>query len=127
MTTKQMNNLKIEGRLVQQVGMLKEWGGPFTSSQEIDDFLNKDIEEKEKVKRMKTEVMHARDTSLSLPKGSAVFRIRSMKLPGHKSRQLTPAEFGENLKILLNKKLEAVGNTVTIKAFVNQIDAITKF
>ena len=96
MTTKQMNNLKIEGRLVQQVGMLKEWGGPFTSSQKIDDFLNKDIEEKEKMKGMKTEVMHARDTSLSLPKGSAVYRIRSMKLPGHKSRQLTPAEFGEN-------------------------------
>ena len=127
MTTKQMNNLKIEGRLVQQVEMLKEWGGPFTSSQEIDDFLNsKDIEEKVKVKRMKTEVMHARDTSLSRPKGNAVFRIRSMKLPGHKSRQLTPAEFGENLKILLNKKLEAVGKSVTIKAFVNQIDAITK-
>ena len=101
MTTKQMNNLKIEGRLVQQVGMLKEWGGPFTSSQEIDDFLNsKDIEEKVKVKRMKTEVMHARDTSLSLPKGSAVLRIRSMKLPGHKSRQRTPAEFGDNLKML---------------------------
>ena len=127
MTTKQMNNLKIEGRLVQQVGMLKEWGGPFTSSQEIDDFLNsKDIDGKVKVKRMKTEVMHARDTSLSLPKGNAVFRIRSMKLPGHKSRQLTPAEFGENLKILLNKKLEAVGKSVTIKAFVNQIDSITK-
>ena len=126
MTTKQMNNLKIEGRLVQQVGMLKKWGGPF-SSQEIDDFRNStDIEEKVKVKRMKTEVMHTRDTSLCRPKGSAVLRIRSMKLPGHKSRQLTPAEFGENLKILLNKKLEAIGNTVTIKAFVILIDGITK-
>ena len=127
MTSKQASNMKIEGRLVKQVQILKEFGGPFTTTQEIDIFLEReDIEEKVKVNRMKTEVMVARDTSLSLPKSNPVFRIRTMKMQGKKTRQLKPEEFGENLKILLNKKLEAVDKSVTIKAFVDQIDAIQK-
>ena len=54
---KSAQNLKIEGRLLQQLNFLKECGGPFTSCQEIDDFIeNEEISEKEKKKRMKTEV-----------------------------------------------------------------------
>ena len=75
---------------------------------------------------MKTEVMYARDTSLSVPKTNPVFRIRTMKVHGKKSRQLTPEEFGDNLKILLNKKIEALGKSVSIKAFVEKIYAIEK-
>ena len=127
MSTKQMNNLKIEGRLVKQMQVLKNFGAPFTSCGEIDEFLEKvNIEVKVKVHRMKTEVMYARDTSLSVPKSNPVFRIRNMKVHGEKARQLTPQEFGDNLKNLMNKKLEALGKSVLIKAFVEQIDAIRK-
>ena len=126
MTLKQTSNMKIEGRLVKQVQMLKEFGGPFTSTQEIDIFLKReDIGEKVKANRMKTEVMVARDTSLSLPKNNPVFRIRTIKIQGKKTRQLNPEEFGDNLKILLNKKLEAADRSVSIKSFVQTIDAIT--
>ena len=123
MSSKQISNLKIEGRLVKQVQELKE----LTSCKEVDDFLVKEeVEDKVKTKRMKTEVMYARDTSLSVPKNNPVFRIRSMRVHGQKSRQLSPKEFGENLKIMLNKKLEAVDKSISIKAFVDQIDALKK-
>ena len=92
--------------MIKQIQELKCHGGPFTSCKEIDDFLQKDIKDKVKVSRMKTEVMYARDTSLSVPKTNPVFRIRTMKVHGKKSRQLTPEEFGDNLKILLNKNLK---------------------
>ena len=113
--------------MIKQIQELKHHGGPFTSCKEIDDFLENDIVElKVKVSRMTTEVMYARDTSLSVPKTNPVFRIRTMKVHGMKSRQLTPKEFGDNLKVLLNKKFEALDKSVSLKTFVEKIDAITK-
>ena len=55
-----------------------------------------------------------------------MFRIRTMKVHGKKSRQLTPEEFRDNLKILLNKKFEALDKSVSIKAFVEKIGGIEK-
>ena len=125
MSNKQISNLKIEGRLLKQIGELKEIGGPFTSVKEIDDFFeNENIDEKARIKRMKTEVMFARDTSISVPKKNPIFRIRSMKIQGQKSKQLTPREFGDNLKLLLDKKLAAVDKNVSMKDFVEKIDAL---
>ena len=49
MSKKQTNNLKIEGRLLKQTQDLKEVGGPFTNTKDVDDYLgNDDIDEKEK-------------------------------------------------------------------------------
>ena len=125
MSVKQIQNLKIEGRLLKQIEELKKEGGPFTNSQEIDGYLeNKTISEKLKLKRMKTEVMYARDTSLSVPKSNPVFRIRTMKIQGQRTRQLTPREFGDNLKILMDKKIAACGRSVSIKDFVGKIDSL---
>ena len=125
MSVKQIQNLKIEGRLLKQIEELKKEGGPFTNSQEIDGYLeNKTISEKLKRKRMKTEVMYARDTSLYVPKSNPVFRIRTMKIQGQKTRQLTPREFGDNLKILMDKKIAAFGRSVSIKDFVGKIDSL---
>ena len=127
MSSKQVNNLKIEGRLVKQLEELKQVSGPFTSSSEIESYLgNEDIVEKVKAKQMKTEVMYARDTSLSVPQDNPIFRIRTKKIPGQKSRQLTPREFGDNLEILLNKKLEASGRSISIKDFTDKIDTLKK-
>ena len=39
MPTKQANNLKVEGRLLKQIEELKMKGGPFTKTEDIDDFV----------------------------------------------------------------------------------------
>ena len=90
-SNKQANNLNVEGRLLNRIDELKDLGGPFTKSEDIDNFIKDDtIDTKVKTRRMKTEVLYARDTSLSVPKTNPVFRIRNKKLPGQKSRQLIP-------------------------------------
>ena len=96
MSMKQVNNLKIEGRLMKQLAELKKFCGPFTDAKEVDTFLeDPDISEADKLKRMKMEVMYSRDTSLSVPKNSDVFRIRTRS-------QLTAIVFGNNIKSLSN-------------------------
>ena len=91
----------------------------------IDDYLSNDrIPLKEKQKRMKVEVQYSRDTSLSVPKNNPVFKIRAPKQAGKKSRELTAAEFGENLKILLDKKNAAAGKTVTISDFMTTLNSL---
>ena len=125
MSVKQIQNLKIEGRLLKQIEELKKEVGPFTNPQEIDGYLeNKTISEKLKLKRIKTEVMYAMDTSLSVPKSNPVFRRRTMKFQGLKTRQLPPREFGDNLKILMDRKIAAFGRSVSIKDFVGKMDSL---
>ena len=127
MSKKQTNNLKIEGRLLKQTQDLKGVGGPFTNTKDVDDYLgNDDIDEKEKSRRMKLEIMFARDTSLSVPKSNSVFRIRTMKVQGKKSRQLSSQEFGNNLKMLLDIKCSALDKTISIKTFIQKLDDIYK-
>ena len=74
---KSAQNLKVEGRLLRQLDYLKKSGGPFTSCEEIENFLEReDVSEKDKKKRMKTEIQYARDSSISLPRSNPVFKIR---------------------------------------------------
>ena len=124
-TQKQANNLKIEGRVLQQLKDLKAAGGPFTDPDDIDAYLLDDtIKTDDKRKRMKKEIQYSRDTSLSVPRNNPVFKIRAPKQTGVKSRELTPSEFGINLKVLLEKKVAASGRNVTIKDFVATLDAM---
>ena len=62
---------------------------------------------------MKIEVMYSRDTSLSVPKNNPVFRTRSRKVPGQKSRQLTFREFADN--ILKGIRLIPFGETTQVR------------
>ena len=71
---------------------------------------------------MKIEVMYSRDTSLSVPKNNQVLRTRSRKVPGQKSRQLTFREFADNLKILMDMKLQALDKNISIKTFIEKLD-----
>lgn len=104
---------------------LKSDGGPFTSAAEIDDFLARtDITEKDKKKRLKTEVQYSRDSSISLPRNSPVFKIRKRKSKGDKLHDLTAEEFGSNMKTLISKKLSAVDKKVTIESFVSALDSL---
>ena len=71
-------NLKIEARILQHLEYLKKGGGPFTSCQEIDEYLNNSsIFENTKKKRLQIEIQYARDSSLTLPRSNLIFRIRN--------------------------------------------------
>ena len=55
---------------------LKESDGPFTNSEQVEEFLQSDISEKEKQKRMKKELTFARDSSITLPRVDPLFKIQ---------------------------------------------------
>ena len=59
---------------------LKGLGGPFTSQEEVEEFLGKSIPEKEKVARMKKEMKFARDSSTTLPRVDPLFKIQVGKV-----------------------------------------------
>ena len=62
---------------------------------------------------MRDEVTYARDTSLSLPQNSSVFRI--MTTEGGRGKLLTPEQFARNLKVLLGKRNQR--NNITLADF----------
>ena len=94
--------LQKENRKLIILEKLKSKGGPFTSEEQVQIYLaDKEISEKEKATRMKCEVIYARDTCLSLPKTSPIFKIFNTQ--GRKRTILTPEEFGNNLKVMLGK------------------------
>ena len=122
MSHKQFKNMKIESRVLDPLSTLKKVNGPFTRSADVKLYIdNPDIPAKEKSKRMKMEVQYARDTSLSLPKGSSVFAIMKKKEDGTGNRQLTSDEFAQNVIRLLEKKESVKDKKVTIDNFLSCI------
>ncbi len=84
------------------------------SAEQVDNYLQKtDDSEQVKIKRMRDEVTYARDTSVSLPRVSHVFRI--FATVRRKRTMLTPEQFGSNLKIVLGKTTDR--STVTVMDF----------
>ena len=73
---------------------------------------------------MKMEVQYSRDSCLSLPKNNPVFRIRKKRAKGEKMQDLSPEEFGENMKILISKKFSAMNKNVSIETFVSTMEAM---
>ena len=72
------------------------WRSPFPDSSEVDTYrARKDLEEREKAKRMKSEMAFVRDSSTILPKNHPLFRIQITVHETGKTRQRTAAEFGE--------------------------------
>ena len=121
MEQKQNRNLKIEGRLIKQLAELKKQGGPFTDIDEIENYMNDTaVDEMTKSSLMKMEIQYARDTSISYPKSSRLFRIRA-SIDGKKTWQLTAEEFAQNLSILLGKKIKACDSQISISNFVDMI------
>ena len=76
---------------------LKDLGGPFTTADEVDTFMCTDLSDSDKVSRLYLEVRYHRDTCVSLPKSSEIFKLKR----GYKN--LVPAEYATNLKIYLGK------------------------
>ena len=65
-----------EEKRLDTLEFLKSEGGPFTDAREVSIYLSQnDIDNKEKVKRMKLELQFARDSSTLLPKTDPLYRI----------------------------------------------------
>lgn len=95
--------MHVECRKLTILEAKKQEGGPFTSSEEVDAYLSdSSVVNEKKAKLMRGEVTYARDTSVSLPRNHAVFRIFNASVKPR--RLLTPSEFVENLKVLLGKR-----------------------
>ena len=106
--------LQKENRKLIILDKLKKQDGPFTSEEQVQAYLGNDkISVKEKSNRMRDEVTYSRDTCLTLPKSSAIFRI--FKTQGKKRTMLTPEEFGNNLMILLGKNKQK--HSITLEDF----------
>ena len=77
MTKKELAGLVVEKRRNTDLTKLKAMGGPFTQPKEVDNYaMNEVITYKEKQDRLYLEVRYARDTCLSLPKTSDLFRLK---------------------------------------------------
>ena len=78
-TAKEALNLTRENKKLNDLSILKEQEipGPFTSSNEIQIFMNSCPDSKEKNKRLYLEVRYARESSLSLKRTAAVFKLKS--------------------------------------------------
>ena len=125
---------KEENRLL-VLEMLKECGCPFTTSEQVDTYLNEgrkqeklssNVKEKDKITkeikaRMKLELKYARDSSITLPKSDPIFRIQVSEL-SKKRRDKTPKEFGVSLKAFYGKKAGKVALSLDIfKEVLNDI------
>ena len=86
LSSKELENIKIDNRRNLDLVQLKELHGPLGT-----------LAEEEKVKRLYLEIRYARDTCLSWPRSSNVFRLKK------NYKNLESYEYAENLKVYLNR------------------------
>ena len=113
---KEIANLSVDKRKTKDLAMLKEMGGPLTSVADLEKLMRTRQAESTKQKRLYLEVRYARDTSLSLPKTSDIFRL----LKDH--AKLPSVTYAKNLKVYLSNvssKSEA-----TLEDFVRALDEL---
>ena len=114
LTWNESNLLHIENRKLAILNRIKEQGGPFSSAEEIDNYLSTTNDNlNTKINRIRQEVTYARDTSSYLPKNSPVFRI--MTTEGGRRKLLTAELFAQNFKVFLGKRNQR--NNITLADF----------
>ena len=75
---KEVGNIASDKQRNADLTKLKDQGGPFTSPEEVKEYIeNKEESDETKNKRMYIEVRHAKNSSLSFPKSSEVFKKSS--------------------------------------------------
>ena len=98
MEEKEIANLSTDKQRNADLEKLKELGGPFTSADRVEDFMaREDLDDIKKGKRLYLEVRHAKNSSISFPKVSELFRLKK----GHKN--LPNEIYAQNLKTYLQK------------------------
>ena len=74
---KEVANVSTDKKRNSDLALLVKEGGPFTSPDMVQEFMARPgISEKERNKRLYIEVRHAKNSSLSFPKQSEVFRLK---------------------------------------------------
>ena len=98
MEQKEIANLSTDKQRNADLEKLAELGGPFTSAEKVENFMaREDLDDKEKGKRLYLEVRHAKNSSVSFPKVSELFRLK-------KNHKNLPNEiYVQNLKTYLKK------------------------
>ena len=118
MSVKEIKNVKVEKRRNNNLELLKKINGPFTNSSEVSAYMNDgSISVDAKMKRLYTEIRYARDTCLSLPKSSDIFRLKR----NHKN--LSVEEYATNLCIYLAKV--TTNASVPDKLWSNFVDKVS--
>lgn len=97
LSDKETSNRQVDKRRNSDLEKLKQLGGPFTHPDEVDRFVKSRLNVEAKSNRLYLEVRYARDTSLSLPKASPLFRLKE----NHKN--LSIQIYCANLKTYLSK------------------------
>ena len=128
--TKQAVALSKEEKRLDLLETLKNSGGPFTNSQQIDEYLSaakvressatKETLKKKILKdtqsRLKCELRFARESSTTPPHAD-IFKIQ-VSIPGKKRRDKTAEEFGVALKALYGKR--AGKGTLSLETFIDK-------
>ena len=95
---KESVSLATEKRKNGDLQKLKAQGGPMATPDEVDLLVNDDSQtDAAKLDRLYLEIRYARDTTLSLPKSSSLFRLKE------KYKKLALETYRLNLKVYLSK------------------------
>ena len=98
MEQKEISNIGADKQRNADLQKLTEVGGPFTSPESVEAYMiNQEVGEVEKGKRLYLEVRHARNSSVSFPKSSELFRLKK----AHKN--LSSELYASNLMTYLKK------------------------
>ena len=108
---KEAASLKLEQNKLAVLAKIKSKGGPFTSSEEVDSYMDQLTDDKIGQQRMREEMTYARDSSQSIPRTSPLFKIMTRDALTGKNRLKTASEFAQAMRMLLGKQEE---NTVNI-------------
>ena len=104
---KEIANIAVDKRKNGDLAKLKAQGGPFTNVKELEQYIaKKGISAKEKNARLYIEVRYARDTSLTLPKNSDIFRLKK------EYKNLPTEQYVKNLKVYLSNTVSVASATV---------------
>ena len=76
---KELLNLRLDAQKLEDLEFLKrqKYPGPFTSTSDVKDFMDSEPESKFKNERMYKEIRFQRNSSTSMKRDSAVFRLKS--------------------------------------------------
>ena len=116
LSAKELANRATDQRRNADLQKLKTLGGPFSSSAEVKLFAASDLHEEDKVARLYLEVRLARDSCVSFPKNSDIFRL----LKSYK--KLSSQAYCDNLVIYFEKI--TFRNRVDMEDFETALDQL---
>ena len=98
MEAKEISNISVDKQRNSDLSVLTEHSGPFTKPEQVNEyFKDNTVSENVKNKRLYLEVRYAKNSSLSFPKVSEVFRLK------RKGKNLASEEYTTNLATYLGK------------------------